>query len=51
MNIRALEPRVLYAVLLPILLLVFLLALNVGPVEIDLGKGMRDWFNQLTTIE
>ena len=51
MNIRALEPRVLYAILLPILLLVFLLALNVGPVEIDLGKGMQDWFNELTTIE
>jgi iron complex transport system permease protein len=51
MNIMALQPRVLYAILLPILLLVLLLALNVGPVDIDLGKGMRDRFNELITME
>ena len=28
-----------------------LVFLFVGPVEIDLGKGLRDWFDELTTIE
>ena len=51
MNIKALGARVLYAILLPVLLLALLLALNVGPVEIDLVKGIRDWFKELTTIE
>ena len=51
MNIKALGPRVLYAILLPVLLLALLLALNVGPVEIDFVKGIRDWFKELTTIE
>lgn len=42
---------VIYAALLPVLLIVFLLALNVGPVEISLGKAWRDWIGSQTTIE
>lgn len=42
---------VIYAALLPLLLIVFLLALNVGPVEISLGKAWRDWIGSQTTIE
>ncbi len=51
MNIRVLEPRVLYAILSSLLTVVFLFALTVGPAEIDLVQGMRDWLNGLTTIE
>ena len=51
MNIRALEASTLYGILLPVLLLVLALALNVGPVDIDLGKAMQDWFNDQVTIE
>jgi iron complex transport system permease protein len=50
-NIKALEASTLYAILLPILLLVLVLAVNVGPVDIDLGKAIRDWVNDQTTIE
>jgi iron complex transport system permease protein len=42
---------VIYAALLPLLLIVFLLALNVGPVEISLGRAWRDWIGNQTTIE
>ena len=49
----ALKPRpaVLYAVLLPLLLLALLLALQVGPVDISLAKAWRDWTGGQTTIE
>jgi len=50
-NIKALEASTLYAILLPILLLVLVLAVNVGPVDIDLGKAIQDRFNDQTTIE
>jgi len=42
---------VLYALLLPVLLLVLLLALTVGPVDISLGKAWQDWARGLTSIE
>ena len=42
---------IIYAALLPLLLVVFLLALNVGPVDISLGKAWRDWIGSQTTIE
>jgi len=37
--------------LLPVLLLVLMMAVNVGPVDIDLGKAIQDWVNDQTTIE
>ena len=40
----------LYAVLLPLLALVLLLALNAGPVDIDLAQAWRDWSAEKTTI-
>jgi iron complex transport system permease protein len=51
--VTALKPRpaVLYAVLLPLLLLALLLALQVGPVDISLAKAWRDWTGGQTTIE
>ncbi len=51
MNIRALDAPVLYAILLPLLLAVFALALLVGPVDIGLGRAVRDWFDAETTLE
>ena len=33
------------------LALVLVMAVNVGPVNIDLGKAMQDWFNDQITIE
>ena len=51
MNIKALEASTLYGILLPVLLLVLVMAVNVGPVDIDLGKAIQDWLNDQTTIE
>ena len=51
MTIKALQAPVLYGILLPLLLAVLMLALNVGPVDLDLGKALRDWFNDQITIE
>ena len=51
MKTRVLEPGVLYAILLSGLLLVFLCALNVGAIDIDLAKGLHDWFGNETTVE
>ncbi len=51
MNIKALEASALYGILLPVLLLVLVMAVNVGPVDIDLGKAIQDWLNDQTTIE
>ena len=51
MNIKAIEASVLYGILLPVLLLVLVMAVNVGPVDIDLGKAIQDWLNDQTTIE
>lgn len=51
MNIKALEASTLYGILLPVLLLVLVIAVNVGPVDIDLGKAIQDWLNDQTTIE
>ena len=51
MNIKALEASTLYGILLPVLLLVLMMAVNVGPVDIDLGKAIQDWVNDQTTIE
>ena len=51
MNIKALEASTLYGILLPVLLLALVMAVNVGPVDIDLGKAMQDWLNDQTTIE
>ena len=51
MNIKALEASALYGILLPVLLLVLVMAVNVGPVEIDLDKAIQDWLNDQTTIE
>jgi len=42
---------VLYAVLLPLLLLVLWLALQAGPVDISLARAWRDWNAGQTTIE
>jgi len=50
-NIKAIEASVLYGILLPVLLLVLVMAVNVGPVDIDLGKAIQDWLNDQTTIE
>jgi len=50
-NIKALEASTLYGILLPVLLLVLVMAVNVGPVEIDLDKAIQDWLNDQTTIE
>jgi iron complex transport system permease protein len=50
-NIKALKASTLYGILLPVLLLVLALALNVGPVDIDTGKAIQDWFNDRITIE
>jgi iron complex transport system permease protein len=50
-NIKALEASTLYGILLPVLLLVLVIAVNVGPVDIDLGKAIQDWLNDQTTIE
>ena len=51
MNIKALQASTLYGILLPVLLLVLVMAVNVGPVDIDLGKAMQDWLNDQITIE
>lgn len=51
MNIKVLEASALYGILLPVLLLVLVMAVNVGPVDIDLGKAIQDWLNDQTTIE
>lgn len=51
MNIKALEASTLYGILLPVLLLVLVMAVNVGPVDIDLGKAIQDWLNNQTTKE
>ena len=51
MNIKAFEASTLYGILLPVLLLVLVMAVNVGPVDIDLGKAIQDWLNDQTTIE
>ena len=51
MNIRALDAPVLYAVLLPLLLAVFALALMVGPVDISPFKALLDRLDADTTIE
>ena len=51
MTIKALQAPVLYGILLPLLLAVLVLALNVGPVDLDFGKALRDWFNDQITIE
>lgn len=51
MNIRSLEASRLYGILLPTLLLVLVMAVNVGPVDIDLGKAIHDWLDNQTTIE
>jgi len=45
-----LRPAALYAVLLPALLLMLLLALQVGPVDIDLGQAWQDWNAGRTTV-
>jgi iron complex transport system permease protein len=50
-NIKALEASTLYGILLPVLLLVLVMAVNVGPVDIDLGKAIQDWLDDQTTIE
>ncbi len=51
MSIRALDNARLYAVLLPLLLAVFALALLVGPVDISLATAFGDWFDARTSIE
>jgi iron complex transport system permease protein len=51
MNFRVLNTARLYGILFPLLLVVLLLALNVGPVEIDSGKALQDWFNNQVSIE
>ena len=51
MNAARLKPALLYAVLLPLLLLTLLSALQVGPVDIDLGKALSDWASEQTSIE
>lgn len=49
--IRAINNSLLYAILVPLLLAVFALALLVGPVDINLGKAVFDRLDALTTIE
>ncbi len=51
MNIKAIESPVLYSVLLPLFLFVLASALTVGPVDIDLAKALRDWFDGQISIE
>ncbi|MDH3634593.1 MAG: iron ABC transporter permease [Gammaproteobacteria bacterium] len=51
MNLKAVDTRLLIAILLPLLLVVLAFALGVGAVDIDLGKAIRDIVNQQTSIE
>jgi len=51
MSIRAVDTRLLIAILVPLLLAVLALALSVGAVDIDLGKAILDIVNQQTSIE
>ncbi|MCP4980799.1 MAG: iron ABC transporter permease [Gammaproteobacteria bacterium] len=41
----------MYSVLLPLFLFVLASALTVGPVDIDLAKALRDWFDGQISIE
>lgn len=51
MNVKAIDARVLLAILLPLLLTVLVLALNVGAVDISLGKALQDSFKHEASIE
>ena len=51
MNLKAVDARLLNAVLLIALLLVLALVVNVGAVEIDLGKALDDAWHHRTSIE
>ncbi len=51
MRARAVDSRLLNAVLLAALLLVLLLVVNTGAVDIDLGKAIGDAWNQRASVE
>jgi len=51
MNLKALDASLLYAILIPLLLLVLVVVVNVGAVDIDLGKAIGDAWNRETSIE
>lgn len=51
MTLKAVDPRLLNAVLLVALLLVLVLVVNVGAVDIDLGKAIGDAWNHQVSIE
>ena len=51
MTLRALDARAVYGLLLPLLLVVFLLALYVGPVDISLVTALSDRIDATVSIE
>ncbi len=51
MKLRSLDNPVLYGGLLPLLLIVFLLALQVGPVDVSLLQAFSDWRAAQMSIE
>ena len=51
MTLRALDARVVYGLLLPLLLVVFLLALYVGPVDISLVTALSDRIDAAVSME
>ena len=51
MNPAALDARLLHATLLAALLLTMLLVLNVGAIDIDLGKAIYDAWDRKTSVE
>ena len=51
MNIQAVDSRLLTLILLPVLLLVLVIALNVGVVEISFISAIGDAWGQRITIE
>lgn len=51
MTSLTLDAKRLYAIILPLLLVMLVIALQVGAVEIELGKALRDVFGGQTTVE
>ncbi|MDH3218695.1 MAG: iron ABC transporter permease [Gammaproteobacteria bacterium] len=51
MNLAALDARLLHAILLAALMLTMLLVLNVGAIDIDLGRAITDAWGRKTSVE
>ncbi len=47
----ALDAKRLYAIILPLLLVMLVIALQVGAVDIEVSKALRDVFGRQTTVE